>query len=134
MQLGHVALGHHIEQMSFAQVVDTAILRGQFNIHMVAEGLLNLAADLIAMLLQAVDQEGHPEQQVVQLVVKLAGGLFAPGTSAGLLLALAISLGQRSSAAASWPAAERGSTSRASPSCLAFGRATLSLSQRVKNR
>ena len=27
MQLGHVALGHHIEQVAFAQVVDAAILR-----------------------------------------------------------------------------------------------------------
>ena len=29
VQLGHVALGHYIEQMSLAQVVDAAILRGQ---------------------------------------------------------------------------------------------------------
>ena len=27
-QLGHVALGHHIEQVAFAQVVDAAILQG----------------------------------------------------------------------------------------------------------
>lgn len=43
MQLGHVALGHHIEQVAFAQVVDAAILRGQF-VDVTAEGLLYLAA------------------------------------------------------------------------------------------
>ena len=61
--------------------------RGQF-VDVTAEGLLYLAADLIAVLLQAVDQGRNPEQQVVQLVVKFAGGAFAQVPALGFLLAL----------------------------------------------
>ena len=76
VQVFHMALGHHIEQMTFAQVVDAAILRGEA-VDVGAEGLLYLAAHLITVLFQAVDQEGHPKQQIVQLVVELAGGQLA---------------------------------------------------------
>ncbi len=58
MQVGDVALWHHIEHVSFTQVIDTAILRGQ-GVHIGTEGLLDFSAGLIAVALQRIDQERH---------------------------------------------------------------------------